>query len=418
MEARNQSDPASTHHATPNEPAHPSTTATAHIEAEQQTKSVTGKNAARNTTRSNRKALNLAALISGAALALTALTDDYSVIPVSAHIEGTSLPASPGISGRISTLVGGEGDRVKQGQVLGYLERGDLDDAVQRAEARLKASKAQILTTKTSLTLKIHQNQTDLEQARSTVKAARSDLLAANALALEAASTANARSILSANGAVSVQARRSAEANAQAKQAAADAASARLQKAESKHNLAIRQVELDTAEASNLIRDKAEVAQAEAALAMAKRHREQAIIRAPITGRVARRLLSVGDAVASGQPVFTLVGEGARWVHAEVRESDLPFVKLGAAVTIRIDSQTDKAWEGKVSRIGMIATQSPATEPRSIPTVGLVMSLDHNDDTKTLLPGLSAQARIHQSGPAWTAGIQRFLSWATQQLHH
>ncbi|MFQ5626334.1 MAG: efflux RND transporter periplasmic adaptor subunit, partial [Methyloligellaceae bacterium] len=65
--------------------------------------------------------------------------------------------------------------------------------------------------------------------------------------------------------------------------------------------------------------------------------------------------LQPGEYIRSGNVVFSLVGAGGVWVHANYKETDLTHVRVGQPATIRVDAYPNSLREAVVSSI------SPAT---------------------------------------------------------
>jgi multidrug resistance efflux pump len=105
------------------------------------------------------------------------------------------------------------------------------------------------------------------------------------------------------------------------------------------------------AEAS-LANQSAAIGVARAQLAEARYRLEQTIVRAPVDGRIVRRYANPGTGASTLNvtPMFDLEPAGQRIVRAEVSESALPYVSLGARVLIAPEADQSKAYPGKVLR--------------------------------------------------------------------
>jgi RND family efflux transporter MFP subunit len=117
------------------------------------------------------------------------------------------------------------------------------------------------------------------------------------------------------------------------------------------------QTELETARAAhqtalasarNLL---AEVRAREAALNSANRDLQDTVIRAPFDGVVAERLVSPGQFVRVQTPVMRLVRLHPLRLTAEIPERFGPAIRVGHAVTVRVDAYPDRPVEGRVTRI-------------------------------------------------------------------
>jgi cobalt-zinc-cadmium efflux system membrane fusion protein len=118
---------------------------------------------------------------------------------------------------------------------------------------------------------------------------------------------------------------------------------------------------------------------------------QEYLLRSPIAGEVISRNLNPGTEVqgqysgGTATELFT-VGDLSRvWVLADVYEVDLPRVQLNAPVTVRVASQPDRVFLGKVDWI------SGAFDPASR-TTKIRSSLDNRD--RTLRPEMYATVSI------------------------
>ncbi|MFN3431184.1 MAG: HlyD family secretion protein, partial [Candidatus Sericytochromatia bacterium] len=183
------------------------------------------------------------------------------------------------------------------------------------------------------------------------------------------------------------------------------AAAGRVKAAEVALTLARRQARLGTVEGAGTVRGVAEVRLAQAALAIARRRHDQATITAPADGLVARRLGAEGDPVKPRQPLYTVLTAAAPWVYAEVRELDAPHVRPGAKAEVTFDAWPDRRFAGHVDRLGVVAELADAVTGRMAPTVALTIKLDAPLPAPgTLLPGMTARARIERVGLAPWSG--------------
>jgi len=149
----------------------------------------------------------------------------------------------------------------------------------------------------------------------------------------------------------------------------------------------------------NLVRAKAQVANAEAALAeaRAKRRRIEVLqrqrdrldrriaelaavverqlvtvddhtVRSPLTGVVDRVFAEPGEYVEPGQRIALMHDPSLVWVEANVRETDIRKLVLGQAVEVRVDAYPDVPFAGRIIRIGAAATSAFALLPNPNPS--------------------------------------------------
>jgi multidrug resistance efflux pump len=123
-------------------------------------------------------------------------------------------------------------------------------------------------------------------------------------------------------------------------------------------------------------------------------------ITSPVSGTVAARNVSVGNTVAAGQSIATLVDLDQLWVIVNVDEARLAEIKAGQAADVRV-SDASKTFRGKVTDIGSATNDLLTT----------VLSLTSSDSTKRvpvkivfdyagyrLTPGMSANVKIYTNG--------------------
>jgi membrane fusion protein (multidrug efflux system) len=103
------------------------------------------------------------------------------------------------------------------------------------------------------------------------------------------------------------------------------------------------QVGLQVAEAS--------LAQARADAAIAATQQARARVKAPFSGRVARRHVDPGAMLSAGTPLFTLVDDSRLEFRASVPSADYGKVQLGDPVDVSVDALGDRTLKGTVARV-------------------------------------------------------------------
>jgi RND family efflux transporter MFP subunit len=104
---------------------------------------------------------------------------------------------------------------------------------------------------------------------------------------------------------------------------------------------------------------KASVKSASAMVEIARIALNDAVIRAPIDGIVAKRHVQAGDKVAPDMPVYTIVSLNELTLEAQVPTTEIPRVKPGQEVRFKVDGFAARQFSGKVARI------NPTTEQGS-----------------------------------------------------
>jgi membrane fusion protein (multidrug efflux system) len=92
------------------------------------------------------------------------------------------------------------------------------------------------------------------------------------------------------------------------------------------------------------------VQQAQARLDQADLNLSWTELRAPQDGWITKRNVELGNVIAPGQPLFSIVGR-ERWVTANFKESQLQRMRAGQKVKIDVDAFPDLKLEGHVDSI-------------------------------------------------------------------
>jgi len=124
---------------------------------------------------------------------------------------------------------------------------------------------------------------------------------------------------------------------------------------------------------------------AKALLASAKLALEKSEIKAPWSGSVAEKRAEVGDYAAPGQPLLVLVQVNRLKVRAPAPAADVPYLKVGTPLVVRVDVFPGETFSGKVVRLG--AELDPDTR-----TLDVEVELDNRDGR--LRPGMFGRLEV------------------------
>jgi membrane fusion protein, multidrug efflux system len=127
---------------------------------------------------------------------------------------------------------------------------------------------------------------------------------------------------------------------------------------------------------------------AQARVTLARKAFADTVVRAPFTGAVAERLVSVGDYVTRGMKVAVVVRTNPLRVKLTIPEQFISVVgSSGQPVNFQVDAYPDRTFEGKVQYV------SPAlqADQRALTVEAVVPN-----PTGELKPGLFATARIEE----------------------
>ena len=94
---------------------------------------------------------------------------------------------------------------------------------------------------------------------------------------------------------------------------------------------------------------RAQVAQAEQALAEARLQLGYCTIRADIGGFISNRSVNPGDRVAQGQRLLAIRSLDEVWIDANFKETQLEPIRIGQPVNIHVDAYPDTIFRGRVS---------------------------------------------------------------------
>ncbi|MBU4037442.1 MAG: efflux RND transporter periplasmic adaptor subunit [Proteobacteria bacterium] len=78
---------------------------------------------------------------------------------------------------------------------------------------------------------------------------------------------------------------------------------------------------------------------------------KDAKITSPISGTVIVRYVENGELVSLGSPVCDITDLSLLWTKIYIEEKNMPFIKLGQKVRLKIDGIDDKTMEGRISWI-------------------------------------------------------------------
>lgn len=90
------------------------------------------------------------------------------------------------------------------------------------------------------------------------------------------------------------------------------------------------------------------------------------VLKAPFDGVVAKKFVSIGDVVKSGQPVYSLVRSDSFYIKVLLEENKLKGLKVGNKAYIRLDAYPDEVFEGVVESIDIATAAKFALVPRDI----------------------------------------------------
>lgn len=79
---------------------------------------------------------------------------------------------------------------------------------------------------------------------------------------------------------------------------------------------------------------------------------EECVIKSPVEGVVARKLVNDGELVSAGQKLFSIVNNRDIWLNVRVEETKIGRIHIGQDVLFTLDGYSGKAFHGEVYEIG------------------------------------------------------------------
>jgi RND family efflux transporter MFP subunit len=95
--------------------------------------------------------------------------------------------------------------------------------------------------------------------------------------------------------------------------------------------------------------------------AIAQKRLNDTRLTAPLSGIIARRDIEMGETVAAGRPVFTIVDLDVVHVRVSVPEADVGSISAGNTATITVPSLGSETFTGRVRLVGVAADASSRT---------------------------------------------------------
>ncbi|WP_312415146.1 HlyD family efflux transporter periplasmic adaptor subunit [Comamonas sp.] len=254
-----------------------------------------------------------------------------------AYVQGNLVQIAPQTAGTVQSILADDTDYVKEGQALVRLDPADAKVAFEQAKANLAQAVRQVRTlyvNNGSYTAQIAQRQAEVAKAKNDLVRAQSDF--------------KRRQALTGNGAVSKEELSHAQSQVDAAQAAVNAAQAAVNTA--REQLASNQSLTEGISVNDHPNVQAAAAKVrEAYLAMQRNE-----LVSPVSGVVGKRSVQVGQRVAPGMPLMTVVPMNQLWVEANFKENQLRNLRLGQPVKMTADLYGKKIeYSGTVEGLGV-----------------------------------------------------------------
>jgi multidrug efflux pump subunit AcrA (membrane-fusion protein) len=136
---------------------------------------------------------------------------------------------------------------------------------------------------------------------------------------------------------------------------------------------------------------RANVANAESQLNLARRNQSYANVYSPIDGYITDRSADLGEYVSTTTKVATVVRINPLRVRIDIPEQAIPAVSVGQSVSVTTSAWPDKNFSGRIARISPNVTATSRT---------LTVEAEIENASGALKPGQFATVRILQSAAA------------------
>ena len=328
-----------------------------------------------------------------------------------AYVQGNVIQITPQIGGTVTAIMADDTDFVKAGQPLVQLDPADAKVALEQAEANLAQAVRQVralYANNGTLGAQITLRESDINKVQTEINRA-TDVL-------------NRRQSLVGNGAVSKE---------ELNQAQSQLDNAKNALASAQAGVAAARAQLTGNQA---LTDGTSIASHPSVMVAAARVREaylalhRASLPAPVDGYVAKRTVQLGQRVAAGAPVMSLIALSQLWVDANFKEVQLRNIRIGQPVILTADLYGRKVeYKGTVAGLGAGTGAAFALLPaqnatgnwiKVVQRVPVRVSLDPQQVAQNpLRVGLSMEATVDvtdQSGKALADAPRTASSVQTQ----
>jgi len=310
------------------------------------------------------------------------LTGGRYVSTDDAFVDANKLMVSTDVSGIVSEVDVKEGQSVHKGDVLFRLDPKPFQIALDQAQAKMAESALNIK----SMEQDYQRMLSDIQAQRAQVSLADTTLKRQNAL-LRIGGTA---------------------------QQNVDQAQATLYTTQSQTTSLQQQAEVQLAKLGGRIgaplESHPDYMQAKAARDEAQRQLDHTVVKAPYDGTVTQvSALQPGAMIVSSLAAFVptsavaLVSDGAKWITANMKETDLTYVHPGQPVKITIDTFPDRVWHGTVASIApatgaqfsvLPSENSSGNWVKVVQRLQARIAFDSSEDISTIRAGMSTNVSI------------------------
>ncbi|WP_341502375.1 HlyD family secretion protein [Gallaecimonas sp. GXIMD4217] len=299
-----------------------------------------------------------------------------------AYVRADILPVMSRIQGQVVAIAVQDHQQVRAGDLLLVLDDGDQKLALAQAKAKLAGAEAELA----HLASRRQAKQAQLKVAEAALAAADAERQRSGQQLSRLTNLAGKQYV--------------AKDDLDAAELAYSAAQARYHQAQA--NLGAQQAELAVLD-DEAPRLQAAVAQARAGLEQAQLNLGYTRIHASRDGTLASRQVQLGQAVAPGQRLMSLVAEQL-WVDANFKETQVAAMAPGQTVEIRADALPGHSFAAKVTDLaGATGSEFALLPPQNatgnftkvVQRLPVRLAFEDGQDLSVLKPGMSVIATIH-----------------------
>ncbi|MCC6796460.1 MAG: efflux RND transporter periplasmic adaptor subunit [Candidatus Hydrogenedentes bacterium] len=271
----------------------------------------------------------------------------------------TSLVAA----GSMGTIVGfpaNEGDQVKQGDILVELRNTEYKAQVRLAQANLKVGESRYKQAEMGKNISGKVSSTRVAQAQAQFDQAKRDY--------EQAKTLKDKNAIAQN--------------------LFDKADTAYKVAEEALAAALASEGENAVRSEEVIMAQATIEQLQAGVSVAEAALDNAYVKAPFDGIVAKTMREVGEAVTIGMPLLQLVNPSEIYIEAPFDEANASQIKVGQKVRINIDAYRGTDFYGTVDFISPVVSLNPDLSR----TLNVQVKIEQ--DKEKFITGMSADVII------------------------
>jgi membrane fusion protein (multidrug efflux system) len=337
----------------------------------------------------NRRVLVVAALVAIAAIGIGGrmwYRSHYYVETDNAYVAGHVTPVSTRIAGVVTKVLIDDNQLVKEGDVIAELDPFDQGVKVEQIQAQIASAQQQV----TQADAQIAQVAAQASAAAAQVAQSEAQLVRAKQDADRFGQLYNTqmKAVSKSELDAAVAARASAVADVAARKDSAAAAKAQIASAKSARDVLNAQVGVLQVQLKDATQQ----------LAYNK-------ILAPVSGRIGKRTIEVGQRIQPGQQLTAIVQENV-WLTANFKETQLAELKPGQEVKVSVDALPGKELIGKVDSFSPASGAQFALLPADNATGNFTKIVQRvpvkitfkPEDVKALsgrlVPGMSAIAEV------------------------